>query len=801
MKNILTYNEVYQKSFLTETDLVDLPKTSPILGQEQALEALDFGMRICATGYNIFCAGPKGVGRTVLTLQTLKKYAATQKTPDDWCFLHNFETAHQPIAVNFAAGKGQIFLKDIKKMVNTLKINLLALFTDESYKIKVAHIEQECNRDKEGYFEKLQQAVESENVTLMRVPTGVTVAPVKNGKILTPKTFNKLPKNDRKNILKQLNEAQKRLEIAIKDTPNWEATLKVKLEQLHKSMVERVLNSVLNPLKKSYIKMSLVQDYLDAVRQDILDNVALFAIQANENNIESINEQLNDLWSRYAVNLFVSHKANSGAPVVHLNHPTLSNLLGKIERQQYLGTLTTDFSLIRAGALHQANGGYLVIEARELFTNEYVWNALKRSLFSKQIKIESGTDDNSVFSVVSLQPAAIPLSVKVILIGETSLYYTLMEKDDEFCELFKIQSRFAEKMERTPETERIYAQILLNFAHNEKFRSFSTESMRRILEYTARLSGDSAHLSTFMTHVNDLMREANFFAVQNKAKRVELVHVQQALETKRKRSGYMQQEMLDMINRDILVIETNGKCVGQLNALVVHDYGLFSFGRPNRVTCQVRLGHGDLIDVEREVELGGSLHSKGVLILSSFLASRFSKGKPLSLDASLVFEQSYSELEGDSASSTELYCLLSAIGDIPLNQAIAVTGSVNQLGYVQAVGSVNEKIEGYFAVCKQKGLTGDQGVIIPRTNVYNLMLEPEIVQAVKERKFHIYAVDTIDEGMEILTGKKAGILSKDGSYPSDSINGIIAKKLTEFFKKSQQSEILGKQGLKKRRPH
>lgn len=801
MKNYtLTPDEIYKKSLLTEEDLSDLSKESPILGQEQALEALNFGIQMKATGYNVFCTGPKGVGRTVLTLQTLKKYATTQKTPDDWCFVHNFETPHQPVAINFPAGAGKTFIKDIKKLVNALKITLPALFTDETYKIQVAHIEQQSIQDKENYFNMLQQVVETENVTLMRLPTGVTVAPVKKGKILTPKTFNKLPKEERKGILEQLKDSQKRLETTIKDTPNWEASLQLKLEQLHAEMAAKVLNSVLSPLKRSYAKIPVVLTYLDAIRQDVLENIAFFAVQATENNLEVIMEQINDLWMRYAVNLFVSHKADSGAPVIHLNNPTLSNLLGKIERQQHLGSLTTDFSLIRSGALHQANGGYLVIEARELLTNGYVWNALKRSLFSKQIKMESGTDDNSVFSVVSLMPAIIPLSIKVILIGEAGLYYSLIEQDDEFGELFKIQSRFAEKMERTKKAEKTYAQILINFARNEKLRPFSVLAIKRIIEYTARLSGDSTHLSTFMSHVNDLMREASFFAVHSKSKKVEPSHIEQALDAKRNRSGFMQKEMLDMIKRGTIAIETTNKHVGQLNALVVHDFGFFSFGRPNKVTCQVRLGHGDLIDVEREAELGGALHSKGVLILSSFLAARFSKGEPLSLDASLVFEQSYAELDGDSASSTELYCLLSAIGDIPLNQAIAATGSVNQLGYVQAVGAVNEKIEGYFDVCKQKGLTGDQGVIIPQSTVHNLMLNPEVVEAVKEKKFHIYAVNTIDEGMEILTGKESGSPDKDGSYPPDSINGQIARRLTEFFKKSQQNEA-PKSSLKKRRRH
>lgn len=784
----LAIDEIYKKSFLTDEDLANLPKESPILGQDQALESISFGAKIKASGYNVFCTGPKGVGRTVLTLQSLKEIASSQKTPDDWCFIHNFEIPHQPIAVNFPAGQGKTFVRDIKKMANALKINLTSLFSDESYKIQIAHLHQKYNKYREDYFNVLQKAIEGKNVTLLRIPTGVIVSPVKKGKILTQNLFSKLPKAERKDILEQLHEAQRKLEIIIQNTPDADTSMQEALEQLHVDLASKVLNSIINPVKKTYSKNSTILIYLESIRVDILDNISVLANHISEKNVEAALEQINEMWSKYAVNLFVSHKPDAGAPVIHLNHPTLSNLVGKIERQQYLGSLTTDFSLIRPGALHLANGGYLVIEARELLSNEHTWNALKRALFSKQIKIESGTDDNSVFTIVSLTPAVIPLSIKVVLIGETDLYYLLMERDDEFGELFKIQSRFAEKLERTKENEKIYAQILTNFARAEKLKPFSPNAMRRTLEYTSRLAGDNTYLSTFMTHVNDLMREASFFATQARSKTVEVVHINKALDAKRMRSGYMQKEMMEMIKKGTISISTTGQHVGQLNALVVHDYGSFSFGRPNRVTCQVRLGHGDLIDVEREAELGGSLHSKGVLILSSFLASKFSKGEPLSLDASLVFEQSYSELDGDSASSTELYCLLSAVGDIPLKQSIAATGSVNQLGHIQAVGAVNEKIEGYFTVCKQKGLTGDQGVIIPRSTVHNLMLKPEVVAAVAENKFHIYAVNTVGEGMEILTGLPAGTLNKNGQYPAKSVNGLVAKRLNDFFKKSQEAD-------------
>ncbi len=782
----LSVNQIYAKSKLLAKDIEKLPKNQIVIGQSRALEAIRFGIQMTAAGYNIFCTGPKGVGRTVLSRGAVKAYAATQKTPDDWCFVHNFETPHKPVALNFPAGTGKNFVKDMQKAVNVLRAGIPALFTDDTYKIQIAHIEQQCTQQKEAYFAILQKAVESENVTLMRLPQGVAVAPVKKGKVLTPDTFNKLPKAERKSILEQLKAAQTKLEATIKETPGWENNQQDLIDQLHTKMVTKILNSALNTVRKNHGKSPVITTYLDGIAQDILDHIPLFVMQPNETNAEAILEQLTELWDKYAVNLFVSHKADAGAPVVHLNHPTLSNLLGKIERQQHLGSLISDFSMIRAGALHEANGGYLIIEARELLGNAYVWNALKRCLFSKQITMESGTDDNSITSIVSLTPATIPLSVKVILIGEPGLYYALMEQDDEFGELFKIQSSFAEKMERTLETEKQYAQLLLHFAKQEKLRPFSAAAVRRLIEHASRLSGDQYHLTTYLTHVNDLMRESNFFAVQKRSKSVEPAHIEQALKAKANRSGAMQDNLFDMMRRGILCIETTGQAVGQLNALVVHDYGSFAFGRPNRVTCQVHLGQGDVIDIEREVELGGAIHSKGVLILSSFLAARFSKGQPLSLDGHLVFEQSYSEVDGDSASSTELYCLLSAIGNLPLNQAIAVTGSVNQLGQVQAVGGVNEKVEGYFEVCRQNGLTGEQGVIIPHAVVQSLMLKEEVVQAVKDKKFHIYAVKTIDEGMEILTGMKAGVLGKNGKYPPQSINGIIAARMEEFFTLSQK---------------
>ena len=774
----LTSADLSLASKLTSKHIIMAPKKVEIIGQERALEALNFGIHMNATGYNVFCAGPKGVGRTSLSLSAVKKYAAGCAAPDDWCYIHNFETPHQPIAVNFPAGGGKVFAKAMKKMADSLCSGLMLAFSDASYKTQAAAIESKFKSEKEAYFDKLQSLVEEKNVTLVKTSAGVIVAPTMDGKILEPDTFNKLPKATRKDIIEQMTRAQKRIEAEIKDTPKWEETQAKLLAELQVRTAEKVIKSILNPLKKTFADHPILSEHIENIGDDLLENLPLFTSGSSD--------ACNELLEKYAVNLFVSNKASSGAPVVHLSHPTLTNLIGKIERVQQAGTVLTDFSMIRPGALQVANGGFLIIEARELIANPYAWNALKRALFAHYVKIESGSDDNTVFDVVSLDPAAIPLNIKIVLIGETGLYYALANGDDDFGQLFKILAQFSEKMPRTIIAEKQYAALMNNLVKREKLKSISLAAMKRLIEHAARMAGNKTQLTTYLAKINDIVREANYFAAIDRAKSIDVSHIEQSLASRRIRMGIMHTEMIEMIKRGVINIDTSGFKVGQLNGLVVHETSDYAFGRPNRITCQIRMGDGELIDIEREVELGGPLHSKGVLILSSFLAGRFSQSTPLSLDASLVFEQSYSELDGDSASSAELYCLLSAISGVPLNQSIAVTGSVNQLGQVQAIGGVNEKIEGFFEVCKLNGLTGSQGVIIPASNVQHLMLSHEVIEAVKAKKFNIWAVKTIDEGMEILTGKTAGVMNKNGTYPAGTINGLAAERLLDYFKKAQK---------------
>ena len=788
-KHELTADQIYVPSTLTDTDLTSLKEGQKIIGQDQALEAIDFGIRMTANGYNIFCTGPKGVGRTSLSLETIRKYAATQKTPDDWCFVHNFAVPHQPIALHFPAGQGPVFAKDVEKLANTLKKQLTALFSDEGYKIKVAHIEQKYRSAKEAFFFSLKKNVQSDCVALVHTDDGIVVAPVYQGETMEADEFNKLPKSVRKTTLEQMKKAQDYLERALRDIPSFEADQQKEIDDLNTTLASRMIDVVSKSLYQTYAKHTGAKNLFKGIRESILENIALL-LPTDDNMEEGAFERADLLWSRFSVNVIVSHKPDEGAPVQHVNHPTLSNLIGKIERIQLSGTSTTDFSLIRPGALHLANGGYLVIEAHDLLENQPTWNALKRCLFSKKIKMESGIDDNSIFGVISQDPAPIPLSVKVILIGEPSLFYTLAEQDDEFGELFKIQSRFAEKMDRTPDSEKAYARLLANLIRTEKLRPFSADAIRRTIEQASRWANDQQKLSTYLVHANDLMRESNYVAACDKVKVVTAEHVEQALAERHKRFGTDQKELMAAIRRGMIAIDTQGKRVGQLNALVVYDFGIYSFGKPTRVTCQVRLGKGNLIDIEREVKLGGPIHSKGVLILSSFLASRFAQEQPISLDASLVFEQSYSEVDGDSASVAELACLLSAIADVPLKQSLAVTGSVNQLGEVQAVGAVNEKIEGFFDVCQINGLTGDQGVVIPRSTVEQLMLKPELVQAVRDGKFHIYAVQTIDEAIELLTDLPSKICDKSRPSATPSVRDRIQSRLLEFFKQACRNKKL-----------
>ncbi len=773
----------------------DLPGNAEVIGQEKAIEAIRFAMNMPGDGYNVFCLGAEGIGKKSLALQLLTAEAARQKTPDDWCYANNFEFPHKPKALRLPAGKGKSFQKDIEKLITEIQTVIPAMFESSEYKDQIAKVEQNFQTQKEEYYNQLQNIAKGKkNVAILRMPTGLVVAPTKDGEVLTPETFDKLPKATRKAILEQMNETQANLEQAVKEVPKWEKEQKDKINTLNELLTHQTVHQSMHDVMKKYADSSDVKEYLNDMRKDMVEHVSLFInpdkTEEEDDRVSAFvkkSQKTAQIMNRYKINLLVNNAGKKGAPVLYLDHPNLPNLVGRMERMQQFGMLITDFSLIKAGALHQANGGYLIIDARDLCVHPAAWESLKRSLKSKSIHIESAEEESGVVSTTTLEPEAIPLNIKVVLIGDNDLYYALSENDADFSNLFKVEANFYPRINRTEENIEKYMSLMTTLCQKYKLKAFGKDALERLIEYASRLSQDQEKLTTRLSLISDLMKEADYFARSEKSAVVNKDHVNKAIDAKVSRSDNLHKRMLEHIQNGTILINTQGKQVGQINILAVQEFGHLSFGRPSRLTCQTRIGSGEIVDIEREVDLGGPFHSKGVMILSSFVASKFAKNEPLSLNASLVIEQSYGPIDGDSASSAELYALLSSIAGVEIDQGIAVTGSVNQLGQVQAIGAVNEKIEGFFDVCSTKGLTGKQGVIIPTSNIRNLMLRSDVVQAVKDKKFHIYAVDTIESGLEILTGQKAGVADAKGKYPPQSIYGRIQKQLHTYYVKSERN--------------
>lgn len=773
-------------SFETTADLEDL--ASP-LGQEQAISAIEFCINVDSYGYNLFCIGPEGTGKSSLVRQILTKAARKRKTPGDWCYVYNFATPYKPAALRMPAGKAKLFAKDMDKLIEELRVALPAVFEGEEYRTRLKTVEDSFREQKTQYFDTIQKNTTGKNVSVLRMPVGLVVAPTRDGEVLSPEAFEKLPEDEQQEVLAELNAAQEELEDAVRDIPKWEKEQREQTRLLNEEFAQFAVKHLIDDLKKKYKNIKHVTAYLNAVYADIIENVALFIGDEEEMQGQTEEEQPINVLSkqkvegplrRYKVNVLVEHGKTDGAPVVFLEHPIMTNLIGRVERQQQFGALITDFNMIKAGALHEANGGFLVIEAKDILNHSSSWESLKRALRARKITMDPPSDDGGVMTTI-LEPEAIPLNIKVVLLGEPQLYYTLAETDPDFPELFKVEANFFPHMDRTPENIAKYARLIATLGRRNKLRPLEKAAVSRLIEQASRLSEDSEKLTAHIAYISDLIREANYCALVSRSNVISRNHVEQAIMAKIKRSDRVQERMTEQIKRGTVMIDTEGKVVGQINGLAVYEFGQVSFGRPNRITCLVRMGKGDIIDIEREVELGGPLHTKGVLILSSFLASRYSENAPLSMEASLVFEQSYGEIDGDSASSTELYVMMSALANVPIRQYLAVTGSVNQFGQIQAIGGVNEKIEGFFDICRMRGLTGKQGVLIPRANIPNLMLRNDVVEACRAGMFHVYPVETIDEGIEILTGMPAGEKDGEGRYPADTVNGKVQRRLNEFL--------------------
>ena len=774
-------------SFTTTADLHD---SDNIIGQPRAVEAIQFGIGIQHQGYNLFALGPNGIGKHTAVQRFLAQKAPTEPTPSDWCYVNNFSQPHKPQALQLPPGQGVTLQDDMKQLIEELFTIIPAALSSETYEAQKRAIFTELKEREAEALKAIEEQAQAQNFGFIRTPGGFAFAPLSNREVISPERFLKLTPEEQAAIEAKVSTLQEALQKVIHQVPQWQREAQGKLKQLQEETADFTIKPQFQELQQKYQDLTDVLTFLQAVQKDIVANVDAF-IESDEDSlialggIASSRSSSKAAFNRYQANVIVDHSQTEGAPVIYEDQPTYQNLIGRVEHISQMGTLLTDFTLIKAGALHRANGGYLILDARQLLLQPFAWEGLKRALRASQIHIESLGQIYSWISTVSLAPEPVPLKVKVILLGERLLYYLLCYYDPDFMELFKVAADFEDDMVRDDSNDLAYAHLIAGLTQKENLRPFATTAVARIIEHSSRLVQDAARLTTHMQSISDLLREADFWAGQEGHEVVTAVDVQQALDAQIYRASRIRERVQENILRQTILIDTEGTVVGQVNGLSVIGLGSYAFGQPSRITARVRLGKGEVIDIERQVEMGGPIHSKGVLILSGFLGARYAAERPLSLSATLVFEQSYSGVEGDSASSAELYALLSALADVPLKQSLAVTGSVNQRGQVQAIGGVNEKIEGFFDLCQARGLTGNQGVLIPKANVQHLMLRQDVVAAVANNQFHIYQVETIDQGLELLTGIAAGEMDEAGNYPPESVNGRIVTRLTTLAEMAQ----------------
>ncbi|MBS0497365.1 MAG: AAA family ATPase [Proteobacteria bacterium] len=771
-----------QFSFRTTAEVADL---TDIIGQARAMDAVRFGSDIRREGYNLFVLGSSGMGKHSLVKQFLESRASREAEPADWCYLNNFTQPHKPKVLKLPCGKGEELRLHMERLVDYLRSAVPVQFESEEYRNQVNAIQQEYNERQEREIADLGEEAEKKEIILLRTPEGFALAPSRDREVIPPEEYDKLPQEKKDRIEANISELQAHLEKILSHLPQRRRERSERIKQLNREMMLSSVAHMIDELRAIYAGLPDVLAYFDAVQQDMVMRVDDFRKPDESINISGMSVVTHQTFNNYQVNVLTSNHHKAGAPVISEDNPTYSNLVGRVEHISQFGALVTNFTLIKPGALHQANGGYLLLDIRKVLMQPFAWEGLKRALQARKIHIESLGQVYSLVSTVSLEPEPVPLDVKVILFGERLFYYLLQEYDPDFKELFKVAADFEETMERTPDNHFLYAQLIATLTRKEGLLPYDRHAVARVIDHSARLTGDSEKLSMHMRSIADLLHEADYWARANNLDAVRARDVQQAIDAQIRRQDRIRDRLYEAIQRDILMIATHGAVTGQVNGLSVIELGGFAFAQPTRITATTRFGKGDVINVEREVKLSGAIHSKGVFILSSFLAARYAKDQPLALSASLAFEQSYGMIDGDSASLAELCALLSNLADVPVNQSLAVTGSINQLGQVQAIGAVNEKIEGFFDICNARGLTGNQGVLIPAANVQHLMLRQDVVEAAAAGKFHIYAVADIDQAIALLTGLTAGEADANGEYPQGSINGLVAARVTELGKISQ----------------
>ena len=779
----LTSEQVYCRcplealDFETTESLEDLELPC---GQERVLRALEFGAGIGADGFNLFVLGPSGAGKHRLVERVLSRHASQQPAPPDWCYVYNFQAADRPRAIRFPAGEGLQFRKDMGDLAAELRTAIPATFESEEYQARLQELQEEAARkQQQGLFE-VQEEANRNNIAMISTPAGFTFAPMRNGEVIDPEEYKKFSDEEKQLVESKVEELQKRLQQTIQQIPRLRKEVREKVHALNEEMVQLTLGGPIGELREKWSHIPEVLSYLDAVREDVVEHAEAF--QDSEKGPPAA------LMIRYGVNLLVDNSETSGAPVIYEDLPNHQHLSGHIEHRASQGTLYTDFTLIRGGALHRASGGYLILDARRVLTQPMAWESLKRILFSGQVRIESLERLYGLVTTASLQPEPLPVSVKVVLLGDRTLYYLLSHYDPDFLDLFKVAADFADDLSRDDDNYLLYARMIATMSRQLKARPLDRGAVARLIEHASRLASDQRKLTAHDRVLGDLLSEASYWAGQEGVDIVSASHIQKAIDEREYRASRLRDLSHEQISRGLVMIDTEGEQVGQVNGLSVLRLGAFMFGQPSRITATARPGRGQVVDIEREAKLGGPIHSKAVMILSRFLASRYAPEQNLSLSASLAFEQSYGGVEGDSASVAETCVLLSAITRIPLRQNFAVTGSMNQHGEVQAVGGVNEKIEGFFEVCRNAGDIRGHGVLLPASNVEHLMLNEPVRQAVERGDFAIYPISHINQAIELLTGMVAGEPDGQGGFPEGSFNRVVADRLEQFAEASRKSE-------------
>ena len=793
-KNELGYKELKvtcDPKLLNFNTTDELEPISTGIGQERGIKALEFGLNVDINGYNVYVEGPYGVGKTAYVKNYLSTISKKKKVPNDWCYVYNFANPNEPVAISLPAGQGKEFKATMDSFINEIKVDIKNTFNNEDFEKEKNLIKQEYETKRTLLLEKLNQTSAEYGFTVKSSQNGIYMMPILNGKTIAEEEFNKLDDAVKKDFEEKSSIVQQHIMTAISEIKSIERESDKRIEEWQSNVALLTINGHINLIKSKYKRNKKINNFLESIKKDILKNINLFtadekAIEGKLQGPQAAHPEVYKPWLNYRVNLFIDNSNLEGAPFVADTNYSYHNIFGKLEYENYYGTLKTDFTMLKPGLLHIANGGYLVFQANDLLTNSLCYDALKKVLRSKTLGIENAADPRSSMVMISLKPEPIPLDLKVILIGDENIYQTLLAMDPDFRKLFKIKVEFADEAPLNRDNMIKLSRFVKGYCDHEELPPLDNKAMAKVIEYASKLADNQEKLATRFTDLSVIVGEAATWAKLGKSKIITEEYITKALTEKVDRVKKYDDRYMEMIKDDTLLISTSGSNVGQINGLTIMNVGDYTFGKPVKITANTYTGKNGIINIEREVALSGSSHSKGILILSGYLGEMFAQDMPLSLTASICFEQLYSGVDGDSASSTELYALLSSLSEIPINQAFAVTGSVNQKGQIQPIGGVNDKIEGFFQVCKMRGLDGSHSVIIPKQNVRNLNLSNEVVQAVKEGKFHIYAITTIDEGIELLTGVPAGSRDENGNFPAGTINYLVYQKLKKYAKVSKE---------------